>query len=124
MSDIQNNESLGNDFDGVSALQKPEPYCVVKRTLIGPSAGVMTCTTFKDKQAFDQWYAQTTDDDDLAEQMPLSEVYGIVAEGISEEQVMALIKSPTNDTAILRSLYGQLHETISEAGDVLDAMLD
>jgi len=52
-------------------------YNVVFKTRIGPSQGVITWTSYKDKEHFDQWYN---------EEMRAS--YEVVAEGVSQEEAV------------------------------------
>ena len=83
-----------------SADQSVEDGCynVVYKTLVGSSEGVMTFTVFPNREAFEEHYKQNMLD---GTNRPIREVYEVVAQGISDDEVNRLIKSPANILAIL-----------------------
>jgi|GEM_PF-3072095 len=98
--------AIAEDFQtSVQAEPKSDGYIVVMKNLTGVSAGVCTWTTYESKEAFVEWYKSRMMD---GTNRPLTEVYEITAEGVSQKEALAMISSGPNTMATLVSLARSL----------------
>ena len=74
-----------------STQDRSSRYCVVTRTndFGGSYDGVLTWNAFKDKAASDAYFAGSMDDG-----TPMLKAYSIIAEGVSEQEAVAICRSP------------------------------
>jgi hypothetical protein len=84
-------------------------YHVVLKTLSGISAGVVTRTTFDGQGSFERWYGGVMRD---CTGRPLREVYGVVAQGVSDSAAAQIVASPENTEAIVSSLLNEMASSL------------
>jgi hypothetical protein len=102
--DAGNRISPGDDFSDTNPEDcgpfsaSRSDYHVVLETLTGISNGVMTRTAFNDRASFERWYEGTMLD---GTKRSLREVYGLVAQGVSDGDAAEIIASPENTASIL-----------------------
>lgn len=69
--------------------EQSQEYIVVMRTLSGPSTGILTWSAYQSKEIFKKWYSGKMQD---GSNEPISDVYGIAAEGVTQEQAIRFIR--------------------------------
>lgn len=100
---------------------KSRDYVVVMRNL-GSSThrGVLTWSVFDDKADFDRWYAGTMQD---GSNQPLNEVYEIVAEGVTDEEAVAIVSSPEGRHACEMAELRVIGESLGTVAGTLEQVL-
>jgi hypothetical protein len=77
---------------------------VVFRTKVGTHAGVVTWTSFPDKEYFDKWNNQK-----------MQEWYGVIAEGVTPDQAVELCSTPTAEMAAALACIREANKMLTEA---------
>lgn len=95
-------------------------YIAVTRTLQGISAGVITMTDYVSEERFKKRLASVMGD---GSGRRLSDVYEVLAHGVTDEEAKRLCESPVATLASMESLKRQIGVNISAAEYAAELML-
>jgi len=109
---------MSKDFSDTKA-EGDSRYNVVLKTLSGMSEGVVTRSTFENQSAFEQWYGKTMRD---GTNRPVSEVYGVVEQGVSDTEAARIVSLPENTDAVVTSLQREARFYFGRAAQSLHAL--
>lgn len=96
-------------------------YIVAFKNVAGSNKNVITWTAFADEGAFETWFRDARQN---GSDKPLSDVYKVVAKGISDKQAIELVQSPENKRAIIAAELRETAAHIEDSPETADASLE